>query len=139
MVNKSIIENIANDATKAILASSAELDIIRTTLKKYRIPEYAYSLGNEGDEKVNLFYEDGHWMVTNVERGARCFERQYEDIDSASVQFFDELSGSNFKFKQMKRFYAKNKANIPVLEKNYILETIKNALTKIASYYKIYE
>ncbi len=136
MVNKSIIENVANDATNTILVSSAEknLDIIRHALEKYKVPEYAYSLGNESDEKVNLFYEDGHWMVTNVERGTRCFEGQYDNIDAASVQFFDELSETNFKFKQMKRYYAKNKTAIPVFERNNIHETIKNALTKIASY-----
>ncbi len=73
-------------------------------------------------------------MVTNVERGTRCFEGQYDNIDAASVQFFDELSETNFKFKQMKRYYAKNKTAIPVFERNNIHETIKNALTKIASY-----
>ncbi len=136
MVNKSIIESLANDATNTILISSAEknLDIIRHALIKYRVPEYAYSLGTERDEKVNLFYENGHWLVTNVERGTRCFEEQYDNIDAASIQFFDELSVSKLKFRQMNRYYAKNKATIPAFEKNRIQETIKNALTKIASY-----
>lgn len=136
MVNKSVIENVANDATNIILTSSAErnLDIVRHALEKYKVPDYAYSLGTEGDEKVNLFYEDGHWMVTNVERGARCFEGQYDNIDAATVQFFDELSETKYKFKQMNRYYEKNKATIPVFEKNCIHEAIINALTKIASY-----
>ncbi len=136
MVNKNVIENLANDATNTILKSSAEknLNIIRQALKKCRVPEYVYSLGTEDDEKVNLFYEDGHWMVTNVERGTRCFSQKYDSLDSASVQFFDELSDTKLKFKRMTRYYAKNKTMIPVFEKNRIHETIKNALTKIASY-----
>ncbi len=136
MVNKSVIENVANDATNIILTSSTEknLDIIRKALEKYRIPERIYSLGAEGDEKVNLFCEDGHWMVTTIERGARQFEAQYNDIDTASAKFFNKLSGSRFKIKQMNRYYAKNKSTIPDFEKNCIHEAIINALTKIASY-----
>jgi hypothetical protein len=92
-------------------------------------------LGAEGDEKVNLFCEDGHWMVTTIERGAqRQFEAQYNDIDAASVKFFNKLSGSRFTIKQMNRYYTKNKSAIPDFKKNCIHETIKNTLTKIASY-----
>ena len=136
MVNKNIVETVTNDITNTILMSSSEknLDIIRHVLKKYHVPSHMYALGEEGDEKVCLFCEGGHWMVTNVERGARQLERQYDDIDSASLKFFSELSGSRFKLKQMNRYYAKHKTSLPNVEKKRIQETISNALTKVASY-----
>ncbi len=136
MVNKSIIENVVNDATNTILLSSSEknLDVIRHALKRYRVPTHMYSLGSENDEKVNLFSEEGHWMVTNVERGARQFEAQYDDIDAASLKFFSKLSRSEFKLKQMSRYYAKHKTSLPSGEKARIQETIRNAITKVASY-----
>ncbi len=84
------------------------LAIVWRTLQKYRVPEYAYSLGSEDDEKVNLFYADGYWIVTNVERGTRCFEKRFEDVNAAVAQFFDELSVTEFRYKRMNRFFLKN-------------------------------
>ncbi len=136
MDNKSIVEAVANDITNTILISSSEknLDIIRYILKKYNVPSYMYSLGSENDEKVNLFCANGHWMVTNVERGHRQSESSYDDIDSASQDFFSQLTGSEFKLKRMNRYYAKHKTSLPHVEINHIQEIIKNSLAKVASY-----
>jgi hypothetical protein len=96
------------------------LAIVWRTLQKYRVPEYAYSLGSEDDEKVNLFYADRYWIVTNVERGTRCFEKQFEDVNAAVAQFFDELSVTEFRYKRMNRFFLKNAS----LMKSYKGESI---------------
>jgi hypothetical protein len=136
MDNKSIVETVANDITNTILISSSEknLDVIRYVLKKYNVPSYMYSLGAENDEKVNLFCENGHWMVTNVERGHRQSESSYDDIDSASLTFFSQLSESKLKLKRMNRYYARHKTSLPHVEIKRVQEMIRNSLAKVASY-----
>ena len=86
-----------------------ELAIVQRVLKKYRIPKHMYSLGEEAEEKVNLFWEDGRWLATNVERGHRQFFAEYGDIDAAAYDFFSKLIASVIKLRWMRRCYNRLK------------------------------
>ncbi len=83
------------------------LETVRRVLKRFRIPAYRYSVGSEEEEKDNLFYENGHLMVTYVERGGRCFEKSYDNIDEACMMFFTRVIDSKIKRRWAIRYYRR--------------------------------
>lgn len=90
-------------------SAKSELVLVQKVLEKYKIPKHMYSLGKEAEEKVNLFWEDGRWLVTNVERGHRQFFAEYGDIDAAAYDLFSELTASVIKLRCMRQCYNRLK------------------------------
>lgn len=99
-------EPVTNDvANTNHISPIRDLDRVRFVLRKCHIPSHMYALGEECDERVNLFCKDGQWLVTNVERGNRQVEVRCDDIDSAVLKFFSELSGTRRMLERMKRYW----------------------------------
>ena len=92
---------------KAVSSSIRALENVRSVLKRFRIPAYRYSVGSEEEEKDNLFYENGHLMVIYVERGGRCFEKSYDNIDEACMMFFTRVIDSKIKRWWAIRYYRR--------------------------------
>ena len=136
MVNKSDIQDAVNYVTESLIVYSSEenFDVIRNALEKNGVPSNWYSLGLEKEESVNLIYENQHWKVTTVEKGARHFERQYDDIDSASKELFSKLSRTSFKRNQMNRYYNKHKVHSAEIKRDKVAEFIEKAFAKMAMY-----
>ena len=70
---------------------------LKRILKKKGIPDYHYRICEKGidDDKINLDYEDGKWIVYCAERGnisyKKVFDSESEACKEVLFQFSDRL------------------------------------------------
>ena len=98
---------VEEDLVRQEMPAEYYYEAIREVLKKHEIPSNWYSLGSEQEERVNIIYEDGQWLVTTYEKGHRGFEKRCDSIESAGQELFNKLAKSDWQKRRMLSFYQK--------------------------------
>ena len=109
MVDKNNIKKIAENMTLSVIniSASEEFESLGKVLNAYKIPCGDYSLGTEKENKVSLFFENGYWKVTFVERGHRQSEQDFLKFSEAGEALIYSIGVSKRKAANMSKHYKK--------------------------------
>lgn len=113
------------------------MDRLEYTLKRHKVPEEYYSIGEYSEESICIEQQGKKWIVYSGERGNKYNLKSYPGIGKACQDVIQRVAISNLQmnkmYKDFQRFIRKTPSVAQGTPLVYRLEDIPNGLVKIES------
>ena len=125
--------DVALDLAKIMYKS--QFNALSSTLNRFHVPEWVYSLFEVKDEHTCLIYEEGEWKVFFSERNNRTNEKDSNNPEEACQNLLYAMADSMEEYQQMSRYYQGEMKRNPMsgLSSSDIYKTVREGFRKLAS------